>query len=130
MLTDSIADLLTRIRNGQSAEKVSVSMPSSNPKVAICKVLKEEGFINNFTTNPVGKKAELEIDLKYYHGRPVIEQIQRVSKPGLRVYKSKDELPAVLGGLGISIISTSRGIMTDRAARKIGQGGEVICLVS
>ncbi len=130
MLTDPIADLLTRVRNGQRAEKVSVSMPSSKPKVAICKVLKEEGYIENYTTTEVGEKTELVIDLKYYHGRPVIDQIQRVSKPGLRVYKSKGELPAVLGGLGIAVVSTSQGVMTDRSARKIGQGGEVICLVS
>ena len=130
MLTDPIADLLTRLRNGQRAEKVSVSMPSSKPKVAICKVLKEEGYIDNYTTSEGGRKIELAIDLKYYHGRPVIDRIQRVSKPGLRVYKSKDELPVVLGGLGIAIVSTSQGLMSDRAARKIGQGGEVICLVS
>ena len=130
MLTDPIADLLTRVRNGQRAEKVSVSMPSSKPKIAICKVLKEEGYIGNYTTTEIGQKTELAIELKYYHGRPVIDQIRRISKPGLRVYKSKSELPVVLGGLGIAVVSTSQGVMTDRSARKICQGGEVICLVS
>lgn len=130
MLTDPIADLLTRVRNGQRAEKVSVSMPSSKPKVAICKVLKEEGYIDNYTTTEVGQKTELAIELKYFHGRPVIDQIKRVSKPGLRVYKSNGELPVVLGGLGIAVVSTSQGVMSDRSARKIGQGGEIICLVS
>lgn len=130
MLTDPIADMLTRIRNGQAAEKVSVSMPSSKLKITICKVLKEEGYIEDFTTTEAGNKPELTVGLKYYHGRPVIDAIRRVSKPGLRIYKPNDELPKILGGLGIAIVSTSQGVMTDKAARKLGQGGEVLCTVS
>lgn len=130
MLTDPIADMLTRIRNGQAAEKVRVSMPSSRLKVAICKVLKDEGYIEDWETTQVGPKSELKIDLKYYHGRPVIESVKRVSRPGLRIYKSKDDLPKILGGLGIAIVSTSQGVMTDNAARKLCHGGEVLCTVS
>jgi len=129
-MTDPIADMLTRIRNGQSAGKKSVKMPSSKLKLAIAKVLKEEGYVADYKTEKVGNHMEMTIDLKYYNGVPVIENLKRVSRPGLRIYRSKDELPKVLGGLGIAIVSTSNGVMTDRAARAIGHGGEVICTVS
>jgi small subunit ribosomal protein S8 len=129
-MTDPIADMLTRIRNGQSARKKSVKQPSSNLKISIAKVLKEEGYIVDFSTEKNGNHTEMTIELKYYKGEPVIENIKRISRPGLRIYKSKDELPKVLGGLGIAIISTSKGVMTDRAARAIGHGGEIICTVS
>lgn len=128
-MTDPIADMLTRIRNGQAAGKKIVKQPSSKLKVAIAKVLKEEGYITDYSTETVGNHTEMTIVLKYYRGAPVIENIKRVSRPGLRIYKSKDELPKVLGGLGIAIVSTSNGVMTDRAARAIGHGGEVICTV-
>jgi small subunit ribosomal protein S8 len=128
-MTDPIADMLTRIRNGQAAGKKLVKQPSSKLKVAIAKVLKEEGYISDYSTETVGNHTEMTIVLKYYRGAPVIENIKRVSRPGLRIYKSKDELPKVLGGLGIAIVSTSNGVMTDRAARAIGHGGEVICTV-
>ncbi|WP_305906381.1 30S ribosomal protein S8 [Methylomarinum sp. Ch1-1] len=128
-MTDPIADMLTRIRNGQAAGKKSVKLPSSKVKVAIAKVLKEEGYINDYSTETKGSHTEMTIELKYYNGLPVIEKVKRVSRPGLRIYKSKDELPKVLGGLGIAIVSTSSGVMTDRAARAIGHGGEVICTV-
>jgi len=127
-MSDPIADLLTRVRNGLSANMVEVTMPSSKVKVAIATVLKDEGYIGDFSvTSKV--KAELTIKLKYYNGKAVIDKITRVSRPGLRIYKNKDELPKVIGGLGIAVISTSAGIMTDRAARKVGHGGEVICYV-
>ncbi|NNL18948.1 MAG: 30S ribosomal protein S8 [Boseongicola sp.] len=129
-MTDPIADLLTRIRNGQKARKVAVAMPSSTKKVAICEVLKNEGYIEDFSVEAQGNKAELNVSLKYYEGQPVIERIKRVSRPGLRVYKSSDDLPKVLGGLGVAIVSTSQGVMTDRQARANNQGGEVLCLVS
>ncbi len=128
-MQDPIADLFTRIRNGQGANKVSVSMPSSKLKVAIAAVLKQEGYIADFTVTG-DTKPVLEVTLKYFQGKAVVETLQRVSRPGLRVYKRKDELPRVLGGLGVAIVSTSKGIMTDRAARKAGLGGEVIGLVS
>lgn len=128
-MTDPVADMLTRIRNGQSAGKKSVKQPSSNLKVSIAKVLKEEGYIKDYTVETNGCHSEMTIELKYHKGLPVIERIDRVSRPGLRIYKSKDELPKVLGGLGIAIVSTSNGVMTDRAARAIGHGGEVICTV-
>jgi small subunit ribosomal protein S8 len=128
-MTDPVADMLTRIRNGQSAGKKSVSMPSSKLKVAIAKVLKEEGYIAEYTTTTEGSHTQMTVVLKYFNGVPVIEKVKRISKPGLRIYKSKDELPQVLGGLGIAIVSTSNGVMTDRAARAIGHGGEVICTV-
>lgn len=128
-MSDPIADMLTRIRNGQSAAKTDVTMPASNIKQAIAKVLKDEGYIKDFsTTDEV--KPQLSVTLKYFDGKPVIESVKRVSRPGLRIYKSKDELPKVLNGLGIAIISTSKGVMTDREARAAGFGGEVICLVS
>ncbi|MCK5889039.1 MAG: 30S ribosomal protein S8 [Methylococcales bacterium] len=129
-MSDPIADMLTRIRNGQSAGKKSVKLPSSKLKVAIVKVLKSEGYITDFKTEATGNNnIEMTIDLKYYRGIPVIEKVKRVSRPGLRIYKSKDELPKVLAGLGVTIVSTSNGVMTDRAARAIGHGGEVICTV-
>jgi small subunit ribosomal protein S8 len=129
-MTDPIADMLTRIRNGQKARKVSVSMPSSSAKAAVAKVLKDEGYITGFETSGDGAKAELSVELKYYEGTPVIEVIQRVSKPGLRVYRGKEELPKVLGGLGVAVVSTSAGVMSDRQAREQGIGGEVLCVVS
>ena len=128
-MSDPIADLLTRIRNAQMVAKQVVSVPSSKVKVAIAQVLKDEGYIDGFEVKSEGGKSELQIALKYYAGRPVIERIERVSRPGLRVYKAKDELPRVVGGLGVAIVSTSRGLMTDRQARSMGIGGEVICSV-
>lgn len=129
MMTDPIADMLTRIRNGLSAGKKSVAIPHSKMKESIAHVLKSEGYITEFNTDSVEGKNMLNVELKYYHGKPVIEKMSRVSRPGLRIYKSKDELPKVMGGLGIAIISTSKGVMTDRAARKDGHGGEVLCYV-
>lgn len=129
-MNDPIADMLTRIRNALSAEKVTVDMPSSKQKVAIAELLKQEGFINDYSVNDAGAKPVLTVDLKYYAGKPVIEMIKRVSSPGLRVYKSKGDIPQVMGGLGIAIVSTSNGLMTDKAARKAGHGGEVICYVA
>jgi small subunit ribosomal protein S8 len=130
MMTDPIADMLTRVRNGQAASKLEVSMPSSRVKCAIAQVLGDEGFITGFSTADVDGKAVLTVVLKYHEGKPVIEKIQRASRPGLRVYKGKDEVPRVLGGLGVAIISTSRGVMSDRQARAAGEGGEVLCVVS
>lgn len=129
-MTDPIADMLTRIRNAQRAQRKTVSMPASRVKLAIAGVLKAEGYIADFARKDVDSKPQIELQLKYYQGKPVIEQIQRISKPGLRVYKGKDDLPHVLGGLGIAIISTSSGVMTDRAARAAGKGGEVLCVVA
>ncbi len=129
-MTDPIADMLTRIRNGQSARKVSVSMPASKAKEAVAKVLQDEGYITGFATGGEGVLKELTVELKYFEGVPVIEKIQRSSKPGLRIYRGKDELPKVLGGLGVAIVSTSAGVMSDRQAREKGIGGEVICVVS
>jgi small subunit ribosomal protein S8 len=128
-MSDPIADMLTRIRNAQSVEKVTVSMPSSKVKVSIAKVLKDEGYIDGFVVKGESK-PELEIQLKYYAGRPVIEKIERVSTPGLRVYKGSQDLPKVMNGLGVAIVSTSRGVMTDHKARAQGVGGEVLCLVA
>ncbi|OBT16721.1 30S ribosomal protein S8 [Vibrio sp. UCD-FRSSP16_10] len=128
-MQDPISDMLTRIRNGQSASKVAVKMPSSKLKVAIATLLKNEGYITDFAVES-GAKPELEVTLKYFQAKPVIEQIQRVSRPGLRVYKNKDSLPSVMGGLGIAVVSTSKGLMSDRAARKAGLGGEIICYVA
>jgi small subunit ribosomal protein S8 len=128
-MTDPISDMLTRVRNGQSAGKLEVSMPSSKLKASIIRVLKEEGYIQDYKlvgdTNPA-----LVIRLKYHEGKAVIEEIQRVSRPGLRIYKGKNKLPKIRDGLGIAIISTSRGVMTDKAARSIGEGGEVLCYVA
>lgn len=129
-MTDPVADMLTRIRNAQMAEKQSVSMPSSRLKVAIAKVLKDEGYIDDFAVRENGAKPELDVALKYYAGRPVIERIERVSKPGLRVYKGKDDLPRVMNGLGVAIVSTPKGVMTDRRARAGNMGGEVLCIVA
>ena len=128
-MSDPIADMLTRIRNGQAAAKADVSMPASKMKQAIAKVLKDEGYIKDFSVSE-GPKADMTVSLKYFEGRPVIESIKRVSRPGLRIYKNKDELPKVLNGLGIAVISTSQGVMTDREARAAGHGGEVVCLIS
>ena len=129
-MSDPIADMLTRIRNGLSSGKISVAMPSSKMKLAMAQLLKDEGYINDFSENTNDNKAVLEVALKYYQGKPVIESIDRVSRPGLRIYKSKNELPQVMGGLGVAIISTSKGLMSDRDARKAGYGGEVVCYVA
>ena len=129
-MTDPIADMLTRIRNGQAAEKERVSMPASKLKKAIVTVLEAEGFVNGHSVEDVDGKPVLTIKLRYFDGRPVIDTIDRVSRPGLRIYKGKDEIPKVHAGLGIAIVSTSRGVMTDRAARQAGVGGEVLCTVS
>ena len=128
-MSDPIADMLTRIRNGQAADKVSVKMPASKYKQSIAVVLKDEGYISDWRVEGEGVKKDLVIDLKYYMGKPVIEKIKKISRPGLRIYKSAEELPQVIGGMGIAIISTSKGMMTDRTARENGQGGEVICTV-
>lgn len=127
-MQDTLADMFTRIRNANMAEKQSVAMPASKQKAAVAQVLLDEGYISSFNVSDE-TKATLSIELKYFEGKPVIEKIERVSRPGLRIYKSKDELPKVSGGLGISIISTSKGLMTDRAARAAGVGGEVLCSV-
>lgn len=129
-MTDPIADMLTRIRNGQAAGKIDVTIPSSKLKESIAKLLKDEGYINDYAVQEIDGKPTLKVALKYYAGKPVIETIQRVSRPGLRVYKGKQKLPKVIGGLGIAIVSTSHGLMTDRAARAAGYGGEVLCFVS
>ncbi len=130
-MSDPIADMLTRIRNAQAMETTSVTMPASKVKTAIARVLKDEGYIEDFKiAGDVTKVAELEIGLKYYAGRPVIESIARVSKPGLRIYRGKDELPSVMNGLGVAIVSTPKGVMTDRKARSLGMGGEVLCTVA
>src|SRR5512147_3028193 len=130
-MSDPIADMLTRIRNAQASEKVSVQMPCSKLKVAIAAVLKDEGYIEDFKVNNADAgKSMLEIGLKYYAGRPVIEKIERVSRPGLRIYRASRDIPPVMNGLGIAIVSTSRGVMTDRKARASGVGGEVLCIVA
>ena len=129
-MTDPISDMLTRIRNGQKARKVSVSMPASKVKEAVAGVLKDEGYIMSYESSGEGAERTLSVELKYFEGTPVIENVQRVSKPGLRIYRGKDELPKVLGGLGVAIVSTSAGVMSDRQAREKGIGGEVICVVS
>ena len=129
-MSDPIADMLTRIRNAHAVEKVSVKMPSSKVKVAIAQVLKDEGYIEDFAVRGEAAKPELEMQLKYYAGRPVIERIERVSKPGLRIYKGAGDLPRVMNGLGVAIVSTSSGVMTDRKARAQGVGGEVLCVVA
>ena len=129
-MSDPIADMLTRIRNAQSVEKAVVTMPSSKLKVAIAQVLKDEGYIDGFSVSADGGKSELEISLKYYAGRPVIERIERVSRPGLRIYKGRNEIPQVMNGLGVAIVTTPKGVMTDRKARANGVGGEVLCYVA
>ena len=130
-MTDQIADMLTRIRNGQRVALQTVSMPSSKLKEAIARVLEEEGYIDSFeVTDNAGNKRELLVKLRYYDGKPVIEKIQKISKPGLRIYRGKDELPEVMRGLGVAIVSTSEGVMSDRSARAKGFGGEVLCIVA
>jgi|MGYP001809868321 small subunit ribosomal protein S8 len=129
-MSDPIADMLTRIRNAQSVAKAAVTMPSSKLKVAIAQVLKDEGYIDGFAVKSEGGKSELEVALKYYAGRPVIERIERVSRPGLRIYKGRDAIPQVMNGLGVAIVTTPRGVMTDRKARATGVGGEVLCYVA
>ena len=129
-MSDPIADMLTRIRNAQVVKKTTVVMPSSKVKVAIANVLKDEGYIEDFAVTTEGGKSELKIGLKYYTGRPVIERIERVSRPGLRIYKGKDDIPSVMNGLGVAIVSTPKGVMTDRKARATGVGGEIICYVA
>ncbi len=129
-MSDPIADMLTRIRNGQTVDKTEVVMPSSKLKVAIAQVLKDEGYIDGFTVVANNGKTELHVGLKYYAGRPVIERLERVSRPGLRVYKNHQTIPQVMNGLGVAIVSTPKGVMTDRKAREAGIGGEVICYVA
>ena len=129
-MTDPISDMLTRIRNGQKARKVAVSMPASKQKEAIARVLESEGYITGFAVSGEGAAKELTVELKYFQGAPVIEKIQRASRPGLRVYRGKEDLPKVLGGLGVAIVSTSAGVMSDREAREKGIGGEVLCVIS
>ena len=129
-MSDPIADMLTRIRNAQLAEKLSVAMPSSRVKTSIAQVLKDEGYIEEFKVRDEDGKSTLEIALKYYAGEPVIEKIERVSRPGLRIYKGREDIPKIMNGLGIAIVSTSKGVMTDRKARATGIGGEVLCIVA
>jgi len=129
-MTDPVADMLTRIRNAQMTQKNSIAMPSSKLKVAIAAVLKDEGYIDDFAVRDAEGKAQLDIALKYYAGRPVIERIERISRPGLRVYKGSGDLPRVMNGLGIAIVSTPKGVMTDRRARATNVGGEVLCIVA
>jgi len=129
-MSDPIADMLTRIRNAQLSEKTSVAMPASKLKAAIAQVLKDEGYVEDFVVHQSNGKPVLDISLKYYAGRPVIEKIERVSRPGLRIYKASDKLPSVMNGLGVAIVSTSKGVMTERKARASGVGGEVLCIVA
>ncbi len=129
-ITDPIADMLTRIRNGQARGKITIAMPLSKSKMAIAQLLKQEGYIADAVAEGEGVKATLVLKLKYFRGKPVIEHIKRVSRPGLRIYRGKDDLPKVWGGLGVAIVSTSQGLMTDRAARKAGQGGEILAFVA
>ena len=129
-MSDPISDMLTRIRNAQLSEKVSVSMPASRVKASIAQVLKDEGYIEDFAVRDADGKPVLEIGLKYYAGRPVIEKLERVSRPGLRIYRGRDAIPRVMNGLGVAIVSTSKGVMTDRKARAQGVGGEVLCIVA
>jgi small subunit ribosomal protein S8 len=129
-MSDPIADMFTRIRNAQRVEKQTVSMPSSKLKVAIAQLLKDEGYIDGFDVGGVEGKPELQLRLRYYAGRPVIDKLERVSRPGLRIYRGRDELPQVMNGLGVAIVSTPRGLMTDRKARQAGTGGEIIGIVA
>jgi len=129
-MSDPISDMLTRIRNAQRSEKVSVAIPSSKVKIAIAKVLKDEGYIDDFAVREAEGRPLLEVGLKYYAGRPVIEKLERVSRPGLRIYKPSRDIPKVMNGLGVAIVSTSQGVMTDRKARGLGIGGEVLCVVA
>ena len=128
-MTDPIADMLTRIRNAQATEKVSVFVPSSKVKQAIAQVLKDEGYIEDFAVRSTEGKSVIEIGLKYYAGKPVIEKLERISRPGLRIYKGREDIKPVMNGLGVAIVSTSQGVMTDRRARETGVGGEVLCIV-
>ena len=128
-MTDPVADMLTRIRNGQTARQVAVTMPASKQKLAVAKVLEQEGYVASVTTADADGKKTMTIELKYYQDRPVIERLERVSRPGLRIYKRATDLPVVQGGLGVAIVSTSRGVMTNRQARSEGHGGEVLCIV-
>ena len=129
-MQDPISDMLTRIRNGQSAGKVRVMMPMSKQKLAIAEVLKQQGYVRDFSVEEVEGKSQLGILLRYFEGRPVIEMLKRVSRPGLRIYKRKDDIPKVMAGLGVAIVSTSKGLMTDRQAREAGHGGEIVCVVA
>jgi small subunit ribosomal protein S8 len=129
-MTDPVSDMLTRIRNAQMVRRPVVCMPSSKLKVSIAQVLKDEGYIEDFAVRPNDGKPEMDISLKYYAGAPVIEKIERVSRPGLRIYRGRDDIPKVMNGLGVAIVSTSRGVMTDRKARAAGVGGEVLCIVA
>jgi small subunit ribosomal protein S8 len=129
-MSDPIADMLTRIRNGQARGKITISMPSSKQKVAIARLLEEEGYLSDVSLESEGNKPQLVIKLKYHRGKPVIELLKRVSRPGLRIYRGKDDLPRVMGGLGVAIVSTSGGLMSDRAARAAGQGGEILAYVA
>jgi small subunit ribosomal protein S8 len=129
-MSDPVSDMLTRIRNAQMVRRTTVTMPSSKLKVSIAQVLKDEGYIDDFVIRPNTGKPELDINLKYYAGAPVIEKIERVSRPGLRIYRGRDDIPRVMNGLGVAIVSTSRGVMTDRKARAAGVGGEVLCIVA
>jgi len=129
-MQDPISDMLTRIRNAQTADKATVTMPSSNMKAAIAQVLKDEGYVSDYEVSKDGSKASITITLKYFQGKPVIEMIQRRSRPGLRIYSSKNDLPTVNNGLGVVIMSTSKGVMSDRKAREMGEGGEVLCYVN
>ena len=129
-MTDPIADMLTRIRNAQTAGHAEVAMPASKLKTAIAQVLKDEGYIDDFAIQGEGKDRQLRVGLKYYAGRPVIERLERVSKPGLRIYKGRHDIPKIMNGLGVAIVSTSRGVMTDRKARNDGVGGEILCYVA
>lgn len=129
-MSDPIADMLTRVRNAQMVEKATVAMPASKVKAAIAQVLKDEGYIDGFAVRENDGKPDLEISLRYYAGRPVIERLERVSRPGLRIYRGRDDIPRVMNGLGVAIVSTSRGVMTDRKARATGIGGEVLCIVA
>jgi len=130
-MSDPVADMLTRIRNAQSAKKTNVSMPNTKLKVAIAEVLKTEGYIADYRVEELdNNKKKLTIDLKYYQGKPVIENIRRISRPGLRVYRDKNKLPRIMGGMGVAIISTSKGVISDRAARLLGEGGEILCSVN
>ena len=129
-MSDPIADMLTRIRNAQMAEKATVAMPSSKLKIAIAKVLKDEGYVEDFRVRDAEGKSTLELGLKYYAGRPVIERVERVSRPGLRIYRGSSDIPRVMNGLGIAIVSTPKGVMTDSKARAANVGGEVLCIVA
>jgi len=129
-MSDPIADMLTRIRNGQARGKITIAMPASRQKAAIADLLREEGYLDKVSVESEGKKPQLVIKLKYYRGKPVIELLKRISRPGLRIYRGKDELPQVMDGLGVAVVSTSKGLMSDRAARAAGQGGEILAYVA